>query len=287
MTGTAKVAGRFTGAFFGILLVLPIGTANAADSCGEVVSLPASGASTLKYSLGRPEAGTVPRGVFVALAGGGGHVDLSDNGCARKLAGNTLIRISPELRMRGFWTAIVDAPSDHHGNDGLGGFRTAPRHAEEVGAVIRDIRRRTGLPVLLAGSSRGTISAVNVVTRASGDSAPDRVMLFSPVTQGREGGYKAWVAQTVFDLPLEDIKSPLMVVTHRGDRCIRTPPGKAHEILDRMPGTHHRLVQMEGGSNADSKLGGVKACAGRLPHGFGGLDNEVMALIETFMAETH
>ena len=58
-------------------------------------------------------------------------------------------------------TALVDAPSDYPGEEGLGGFRLAPAHAEDLGKLIEDVRARVKAPVWLAGHSRGTVSVAN------------------------------------------------------------------------------------------------------------------------------
>jgi hypothetical protein len=59
------------------------------------------------------------------------------------------------------------------------------------------------------GTSRGTISAVNATARLSGLSAPAG-MLTSALMSGQSKAKKGWVAQTVFDLPLEAIRLVLV-----------------------------------------------------------------------------
>ena len=46
----------------------------------------------------------------------------------------------------------------------------------------------------------------------------------SAVTVGNPGGRKRGWRQTVFDVALESITMPVLVVAHASDRCIRTPP---------------------------------------------------------------
>ncbi len=194
-----------------------------------------------------------------------------------------LIRIAPLLSREGYATALVDTPSDHKAADGLGGFRIAPEHAEDIGRVILDLRERLDVPVHIAGSSRGTISTVNAASRLFGAAAPESMMLFSPITSGRTGGQKAWVAQTVFDVLLNDIHMPVLVVAHKDDMCIRTPPDRADDILDDTMSEHEKFVMLEGGTPNDPGITPLKACAGRFPHGFGGLDQQVADLITGFI----
>jgi hypothetical protein len=138
----------------------------AAETCGEVVTLAAHGGSTMAYSIAGPKGSEqAGRIALVLLPGGPGTVALDADACARQLKGNSLVRSRGLFHGMGFVTALVDAPSDHRGGDGLAGFRIAPQHADDIGKAIADVRRRTGAPVWLAGTSRGAISAVNAAAR--------------------------------------------------------------------------------------------------------------------------
>src|SRR4029453_12907410 len=143
-------------------------------------------------------------------------------GCPRALKGNFLVRSLPHFHSEGFFTALVDAPSDHQGGDGLGGFRTSADHAADLGLVVTDVRRRTSASVWVVGTSRGTISAANVASRFTSLATPDGLVLTSAVTSGFRSGRQAWVSQTVFDLKLDAIGSPALIVGPAADQCART-----------------------------------------------------------------
>ncbi|MDA0784945.1 MAG: hypothetical protein O3B37_01530 [Proteobacteria bacterium] len=258
--------------------------AAADDNCGMRVSVDIRDGQTQAYSFGVAADETTALATLVLLPGGGGAVNLDAQGCPRDLTGNTLTRNVSAFRAAGFTTALVDAPTDHQSGDGLGGFRTDSAHADDLGAVIADIRGRSALPVYIVGSSRGTISAVNAAANLTGIYAPDGVILFSPITSGRVGGQKAWVAQTVFDASLGNIHQPILVVAHESDACIRTPPEKARDILPRTNGAIEQMVMVTGGPATDTGVTGVKACQGKFPHGFGGQDDLVNKLISEFVA---
>jgi hypothetical protein len=201
---------------------IAVGGQAARAACGSVVTLPAHDGTTQNYSLAGDAKSA--KAALVLLVGGGGHIAMDDGGCATKLKGNSLIRQRDAFHAGGMVTALLDAPSDHHEQDGLGGFRLDPRHADDIGKVIADVRAKTGLPVWVASTSRGTISAANAAARLSGAAAPDGVILTSPLTKGFAGGRKPWVAQDVFKLDLSAIKAPLLVIVQERDTCIRTPP---------------------------------------------------------------
>ena len=244
--------------------------------CGEVVTVQTHDRSTARYTLARPGPGQAPGGpiALVLLPGGSGYVDLDTNGCAQALKGNSLVRSIPLFRAAGFFTALVDAPSDHQGQDGLGGFRVDKQHAEDLGKVIADLRSRTQASVWIVGTSRGAISAVNAAALLSGSSAPDGVVLTSALMSGQAGMRKAWVAHSVFDLPLESIRVPVLVVGHATDTCIRSPAQRMGEITARSNGAREQVVTVTGGPGG-SRASGIAACQGRSPHGFIDQETEV------------
>jgi len=192
------------------------------------------------------------------------------------------VRSIPHFHDRGFVTALVDASSDHPGEDGLAGFRIATEHAEDLGKVIADVRARTEAPVWLAGTSRGSISAANAAARLSGASAPDGLVLTSALMSGQSGARKAWVAQTVFDLPLEAIRMPVLVVGHAADKCLRSPADLMGRVAARTNGAREQVVTVTGGPGR-SGLPNLEGCEGRAPHGFVEQEAEVAAGIARFI----
>jgi hypothetical protein len=267
-------------------LLATAGLALAAERCGEVVSVEAHDRSTLRYAFVPPSGGQAaePSGpvTLLLLAGGAGHLDLDAQGCARKLKGNSLVRSIPVFTEAGFGTALVDAPSDFHGEDGLGGFRTDARHAQDIGQVIAGLRTRTRGTVWVVGTSRGAISAANAAARLAGPAAPDGLVLTSALMAGQAGAKKAWVAQSVFDLPLEDITVPVLVVGHAADTCVRSPPNLMDRIVARTRGPRQQLVTVTGGPARPAPVG-LDACEGRSPHGFVEQEAEVAAGIARFV----
>ena len=266
--------------FVALTSPLPAKRAAAAEACGSLVSLTTHDGTSSRYSLSAIPGNA--RFALVLLPGGGGHLDLDDAGCPQKLTGNSLVRQQPQFHRSGIATALLDAPSDHQEGDGLGGFRIAADHADDIGRAIDDIRKRTGLPVWLAGTSRGGISAVNAASRLTGTAAPDGLVLTSPVTSGFEGGRKAWVEQTVFSVDLEAIGMPVLVVVHDADKCIRTPPQPGARITEKTGSNREQVVRVTGGPGWDGSES-VEAWRGKAPHGFIDQDAEVADGIVRFI----
>jgi pimeloyl-ACP methyl ester carboxylesterase len=265
-----------------LLLLALLSAEAAATPCGSLVTLPAHGASQLQYVLAGPESAPAARGALVLLAGGAGVLDLDAQGCPRLLTGNSLVRSAPLFRMAGWATALVDAPSDHRQEDGLAAFRASAEHADDLGRVITDLRRRGHQRVWVVGTSRGSISAANAAARLRGNQAPDGMVLTSLLTVGTQGGRKPWTAQTVFDLPLEAITVPALLVGHAMDRCLRSPAEAMPRVDARIRSARRQVVVVAGGSGREG-AGGLDACEGRSPHGFIGQEAEMVSGILRFM----
>jgi hypothetical protein len=257
--------------------------ASGESACGEVVKLPTHDRTTTLYSLSAPSAKSQDRISLVLLVGGGGHLNLDAGGCPRALRGNSLVRSLPHFHAAGFATALVDAPSDHPGEDGLKGFRLTAKHADDLGKVIADVRQRNGGRVWLVGTSRGTISAANAAVRLTGPMAADGLVLTSPITSGGKGVRRPWAVQTVFDVRFETIRMPVLVVGHAADTCIRTPSSLNGRITARTNGVREQVVTVTGGSGKGGRQRSVEACQGRTPHGFLGQEAEVAAGIARFV----
>ena len=274
---------RTVGGAMAVLIPLSVpiqGSAEPIGKCGQLISLSAHDDSTLKYTLAGDA--TTAKAVLVLLPGGGGFLDLDEEGCPERLQGNSLVRKLSLFHQSAFLTALVDASSDYQGNDGLAGFRIHKDHAEDIGKVIADLRKRAALPVWLVGTSRGAISAANAASRLSGAFAPDGLILTSPVTSGFEGGRKPWVAQTVFSNNLEAIRIPFLVVVHAADMCIRTPSDLAPRVISDSGSPRGQSVAVSGGPGWDGGQS-VKACKGRSPHGFLNQEAEVVSGIGRFI----
>jgi hypothetical protein len=275
-----------SGVAFGALLTGAAWAQAPSERCGEVLSVQTRERSTTRYAFVPPPAATAQGHpiTLLLLPGGSGHADLDERGCARKLQGNSLVRSLSLFHAAGFGTALVDAPSDFHGEDGLGGFRTDARHAQDLGQLITALRARTQGAIWVVGTSRGAISAANAASRLTGTAAPDGLVLTSALMAGQPGARKAWVAQSVFDLPLEDIPVPVpvLVVGHAADTCVRSPASLMERIVARTRGPRQQIATVSGGP-ARPAPGGLDACEGRTPHGFVGQEAEVVTGIARFV----
>jgi len=254
-----------------------------ADACGEAVTLTTRGSTTMRYSFG--EGKPVPGGplTLVLMIGGGGYLDLDDQGCSRQLSRNVLVRMRPLLNEAGIGTAIVDTPSDLRTVEGFGVYRIAADHAQDLGMVIAQVRARTQGPVWIAGHSRGSISAVNAASRLTGDAAPDGVILLSAMYTVAPNARRQWAAHTVFFVDLNAIKIPVLVIGHAADNCVRSPADQMKNVIAKTRGARQQAVTVTGGPVAPGRSPNMAACEVLQPHDFVEQEAEVAAGIARFM----
>jgi len=240
---------------------LPLGAPFAED----IVILSTRGGVTQSYLLSSPPAGKA-RAVAVLFPGGAGKVDLErETGRALLDRGNFLVRSRRLFTGSGIVAAVMDAPSDQ--SRGMEDeFRLGDAHAEDIGRVVADLKRRyPGLPLFLVGTSRGTLSTASAGERLG--SGVDGVVLTATLflaTRRRPG-------LSGFDF--SSIRVPLLFVHHVDDGCDYTPYAAAKRLADRYP-----VVSVSGGLPPQSK-----PCDAMTPHGFLGREADAVDAIAKWM----
>ncbi|MGE5770232.1 MAG: alpha/beta hydrolase, partial [Betaproteobacteria bacterium] len=179
--------------------------------------------------------------------------------------GNYLVRSRRLIAGHGIVAAVMDAPSDQP--QGMeDDFRLGAAHAEDVGRVVADLRRRyPGLPLFLVGTSRGTVSAASAGKRLG--SGVDGVVLTATVflASRRQPGLSGFDFSTV--------PAPLLFVHHVGDGCEYTPHYAAKRLADRYP-----VISVSGGLPPQSK-----PCEAMSAHGFLGREADTVDAIAKWM----
>lgn len=208
----------------------------------------------------------------VLFAGGTGRLDLSASGAINNGENNFLVRSRNLFLAQGFNIALFDAPSDQQGHRGMrDGFRQTSKHSTDIAAVIRDIQHKSNLPVWLIGTSRGTES---VATAGIDHSDMIHGVVFTAtVTAANDQGTELPA------LELDKITVPVLIASHKHDACWVTPPEGAEEVkaaLTKAPEV--QVAYFEGGSKAESK-----PCNAKTPHGFFGIESQVVAAITEFI----
>ncbi len=260
----------------GFILCLCAGVSGAwAAQTTSLVTLSTRPGVTQKFILIKPDQ---PVAAVILFTGGNGVLNLSQDASGNPVIGqgnnNFLVRTRQEFVNRGFMVAVVDAPSDHQGAAGmLGGFRASAEHAQDIGAVVNDLRPRAGMPVWLVGTSRGTESAANNAIRITQGVAG--LALTSSVTVLNTSG------PGVLSMNLGAIQVPTFVLHHDQDGCSSSPPGNAPNVLAALTAAAVKsLVYLTGGT---PPAPGAGACDALTPHGFYGIESQAVDAIAGFI----
>jgi pimeloyl-ACP methyl ester carboxylesterase len=210
-----------------------------------------------------------PLAVALLFPGSGGRIRLrSEDGEIRFGGGNFLVRSRMEFTQRGVAAVVLDAPSDQQPSGMDDNFRLGRPHAEDISAVITEIRKRfPGLPVFLVGTSRGTVSAASLGQRLP-EAVAGVVLTATLFVGGRRFGQ-----QGLSGFDFAAIKPPLLLVHHRDDGCEYTPYRAASRLAERYP-----LVSVTGGLPAKST-----PCEAYSEHGFLGREAETVEAIVNWM----
>ncbi len=237
-------------------------------SSKEVIDLPTRPEVTQRFMLVAPEA---PQAVAVLFAGGHGGLGLYPNGSMRWGDSNFLVRTRELFVERGLAVAVVDAPSDRQRSPFLSGWRQSAEHAEDIGRLVEVLRQRTGVPVWLVGTSRGTQSVAHLATVLQGRRAPDGIVLTSSILVDD-------ATQAVAAMPLERITQPVLVVHHEADACALCPYSAVPTLMGALRASARaELLAFRGGTSTGP------VCAALAHHGFNGIEAEVVDAIVRWM----
>ncbi len=203
-----------------------------------------------------PASGT-PRAVAVLLPGG--------NGVLANLHRNFLVRVRGDIAQRGFTVAVADVPSDHRGGIDPA-FRAGAEAAQDIAAVVAEMKRRADLPVWLVGTSNGSISAASGAARLG----PPRVA-GAVLTSSVWSGGMSYVA-------LQKIAVPVLVVHNRDDACPAANFAGAEQTMGRFAAAPVKELMAVSSSRAESG-----ACEALAPHGYYGIEAQVVAAMADWM----
>jgi predicted esterase len=239
----------------------------AALPSGELVSVAARDGITQNLYVETSTA--TPAWVIVLFAGDNGALHLGANG-PTTLRGNFLIRTASYWVQQGDAAVLIDTPSDYP--DGVDDtFRLGQDALRDVEAAVAALRQRfPSARIALVGTSRGTVSVGNVV-----EHHPDLANAFvltSPVSIARNGN------PGLSGLNADGTRSHVLVVSNRNDAC---PPALFDGAAELAAKNRFDLIAVEstaGGGNRRAD------CTGRAPHGFYGIEQQVLDDIDRWLA---
>lgn len=181
-----------------------------------------------------------PVAAAVLFQGGGGAIGIFSNGSMRVGTG-FLSGGAQRFTDNDISVLIPDVPSDRRTLDG---FRDSAIHAEDNAALIAFLREKAKTPVWAVGTSNGSLSAAAAAGLLK-DRGPDGVVLTSSTTQAPFPQL-----HSVLLAPLQDVKTPVLIVHHKADACRFTPYAAMPALMAALKSAGKiELIPVEGGTN--------------------------------------
>lgn len=251
-----------------MLALLVLGAAVDCRAAQELVTIPTRSGVTETYLLIRNPPSAVPQVVVIAFVGGFGVADLAGKQVPLRFGptANFLIRVRNDLVEADVAEVVVDAPSDKLPKGMSDDFRLGPDHLADIRAVVADVKKRfPEAKVLLAGTSRGTVSAAALAAKL-GESVQGTILTSTLTQRDRDG-------QALSTFNFASIKVPVLLVHHRDDGCKPSPYWAVERLAKSFP-----LVSVSGGDPPQSG-----PCDSQSPHGYFGRDAPVAQAIKGWM----
>ncbi|MGF6810993.1 hypothetical protein OKW30_006185 [Paraburkholderia sp. Clong3] len=234
---------------------------------GELVTFASREGVTQSIFVESPSSS--PAWVVVLFGGTPGALHLDTTG-ATTLKGNFLIRSAHHWIDRGDAVVLVDTPSDRApGVDDL--FRRSKESFADTQAIVAKLRERfPKSKIALIGTSAGTVSVGNALERDP--SIADAFVLTSPVTVSHKGG-----GATISDLDVDGTTHRVLVVSNRNDQCVSSPAYAGKRLAESNHFAYVEVGSTEGEGDTSTR------CGGHSPHGFLGIETEVLANIHGWL----
>jgi hypothetical protein len=228
-----------------------------------------------------------PKGSVILFAGGNGRLDITNEGGGQgsitKLTGNQLVRTRAQYQAKRYITLVPDLAPDMKvgASDVQPGYRASADFAADVGAMVAYLRTLSRKPVTAIGTSRGSISVANAIAKLNRRKQPHAAVYTSAFLKLDCTDLNIWCIANG-DAGLLDV--PSLVVWHREDACASTPPSAVKPFRNWWQGGTGDVLALK------SFTGGLPPesaeCDAKSPHGFWGLDDQVVQAITKWIA-TH
>lgn len=217
-----------------------------------------------------------PVATVLLFAGSHGGLNLSSATTMKWGAGNFLVRARRHFVDQDLMVVVVDAPADkRNGMNAV--FRMSNAHAQDIGAIVQHVRKIADVPVWMVGTSMGTFSSAR---GAIGVAGVNGLVLTSTLTRSDpKWAIKSSHPDGVASMALAQVKVPTLIMSHRDDKCDKTPAADSNKLKSRLTAAPKVEIKLlDGGLPAKSP-----PCEARSAHGFFGIEKQAIGEIANFI----
>jgi pimeloyl-ACP methyl ester carboxylesterase len=224
------------------------------------------------------------KGGVILMAGGSGRLDIS-GGDVHALRFNQLVRTRALYQKAGYLTLVPDiAPDMKVGDAGVTeSYRGSAEHAQDIGVMVTYLRQHGAAKVWVVGTSRGTLSAANAVSRLAGQpQRPDAAVLTSGFWALGEQARGPSIWKIAEQGRAQNLAVSTLLVRHLQDACEFSNPANVPAFAEWLKGGGAEVAirDLSGGLPPESD-----PCEARAAHGFYGLDPQVVQEITNWMGQ--
>jgi hypothetical protein len=238
----------------------------------------------MKYMINEP-AGP-PSGIVLLFTGGDGNAGITPgtNNTVSSAAGNFLVRSAQLFANAGFRTVTVDSPEDSYGNKlytnsppnpnaSFDQYRVSVTNAWDIQSVIQQIPGWTNLYIFLAGTSRGSLTAVAQHSLGAGISLSSAVIAPSSGTLYIGDPSVAALQPSSVDVPTE------FLVNADDDCPVSSPSVTTNTVWSQFNGDSELFGVLNYPPTvvSSTNMAGVDVCGNSAPHGYLGIENASVA----------
>lgn len=188
------------------------------------------------------------------------------------------MRTRNDFAKRGLAVGVIDTPSDRlKGMNAV--FRLSNEHRLDIDAAINYLNHRVRVPVWLIGTSMGTVSVASV--GLDNPSIAGIVLTSSVTRSGQKWAIYHSHPRGIINLPLEKIKVPVFIASHKDDGCEHSPAADTPELAARFSAAGKVQTQLFDGGHMPRS----GPCDALAQHGFLGIEDKVVDAIAAFIKE--
>jgi pimeloyl-ACP methyl ester carboxylesterase len=200
--------------------------------------------------------------VILLPGGAGGFGQLVDG---KPSGENFLVRTRDFFADAGLNVAVMGRASDMDDLDYA--YRTAPDHVKDIKLLVDYMKKDSGLPIWLVGTSRGTVSATAAAISFGNDNLAG-IVLTSSVVRPKQVG-------AVPKQDLASIRIPVLVLHHQKDDCKVCSPLEVPAIINGLRNAPmKKLIMVSEGGNPMGD-----PCGNQHYHGYIGMEKTAVKLI--------